>query len=235
MKAIYRERASQRSSEKAAEIAAELQALESERNLLVARMEEVAEQGQPLSMSSASFREVDLAKFNTLVTSATFRAHHHIDGLRAAAMTTTPPLGADRIRDLAKHLVWVKPDAAMPPWAQCLAKHREAFRDVAILLPDADDHEEVWLLLYMVQNPIYVAVVKLEELDDVYELAPQESQDLSAVVQNSPGRNFKVNFAKFASAADMPEVHIGELRMLFGMEYVRGHQNEDQQSAFPSV
>ena len=108
----------------------------------------------------------------------------------------------------------------MPSWATPLAKHREAFRDVAILLPDADDHEEVWLLLYMVQTPLYVAVVKLEEVDDVYELAPQESQDLSAVVQNSPGRHFNDNFAKFACAADMPDAHIGELRMLFGMEYV---------------
>lgn len=153
-KAIYRERAALRAAEKHEEIVKELRALESERDVLEARLESTSLQGGPLTMSSAAFRDVDLEKIHLLATSPSFRAHDQIERLRAQAMTTCMPLSASRVRELATFRVWEKPDPIMPEWAATLASQREGFRDVALLVPDAEDRQEqVWLLLYFVQKP----------------------------------------------------------------------------------
>ena len=84
-----------------------------------------------------------------------------------------------------------------------MVAHRDAFAHTALVARNADGDEEVWLLLYMVASPLYVATCKLEPVE-AYEEAPQPTIQMADVTFGSIERAFKAKFAAFSTAADMP-------------------------------
>ena len=197
-------------------LAEELKSLSDERALLEARLEEFAHQDGPVTMSSASVDEQDIAAINSLLTSSSFRTRARVEAARAKAMRTPLPLTDHRLRDLAQFVVWSPPKIDMPPWADVLARHRDAFVGCALVVADETGVDQVWQVVYIVQNPVYIAVCRMTPLHS-FEAAPVEGEPVGAWGVNP--QRFKINFANFATAADMPDTAVDDMRVLLDVEY----------------
>ena len=109
----------------------------------------------------------------------------------------------------------------MPDWANAVVPYRDELRGAAFAVRKLDGSDEVWRILYMVQSPIYIAVVKLTDVEHYHpEMLPYDT--VWSILARSKTRRFRVNYASMASAAEMPAVGLADLWLLRNVVYEGG-------------
>ena len=215
-------RAHRAAGEKRAELHMEMDALTAELDVLDMRIAEDQEDTKGLCMSAAAFTAEDLALFGRLFHDEGFRSMPRIAALREEAMRTAQPLDKARHDALEAIRVWQLADIDMPAWAQQLADHRELVHDGAVGVVDTIGQTvQRWALVYMVQNPYYVAVAKLEEVD-VARSSVGAGESLWYRLDMHPQSRYHCNFGNVQTAADIGCTNVKMMMFLGGLQYEGG-------------
>ena len=195
----------------------EYEALESERQMVLSRIDADATSGTPpLCMSSAALTEADLKVWQHLWESKEFCSAKNIKPLRSEVDVAPLPRLAPRLP--ACEEAWSTPKIEQPSWVSPMARYREFFLGSALVAPLDDGSVAYYKIIYIVQNPLYMALAPLEREETVIATAPAGAT-AQEINQNFRLFDFSCNFANCMSAADLPEVELSKLSFIQNLRH----------------
>ena len=115
-----------------------------------------------------------------------------------------PPLPWTRayIAELARHPVWAHAEPDQPQWASAIVKHRDFFSECAILVVGEDD-DAFYKIVYMVQNPVYLA---LSPMSAIALPTPNPAHDLMDRIERSVCGRWACHYGSMMTAGDLMDV-----------------------------
>jgi hypothetical protein len=136
----------------------ELEELRSQRDLLLDRMQDGADEVVAPSMALAGFSALDLSRFDELF-STNFLTGQALQDRRRLRMQAPTPLEAAAVAMAAGEAAEVGGEPGdIPRWAAVACRHRECFSDCALLVVSEDGSQSFYKLLYFSQQPYYIGV-----------------------------------------------------------------------------
>ena len=165
LQASFEKRARQSVVERQAELSGKLEMIEEQLGLMHDRHRAEDQTAPSICMSSAALTNRDLDQIARLKEDEGFSEPFVIQRLREVVMTTPSPWTADYIKNtLQKHNVVLPDEPGVPAWAKPIVKDRAFFEGCAISIQDEHVRGQLWKIVYIVQQPHYMAVCPLEEL-----------------------------------------------------------------------
>ena len=192
----------------------EREGLRAEIDLLLSRMEEDASV-PPISMSVAALSEDQVEAISNLMNEPNFRTAKKIKSAREALVEAPAPWGTETLQRLAQFEGQVRhmKDPEQPPWASIVCDHRDFLEGCALVMRYGDGSSAAFKVNYLVKNPVYVASTPLEEVP-VLDSPRGQGETIWELMRQRVGRRFKCNYARMATAADVPEVSLSQIWVL---------------------
>ena len=124
---------------RSADLQQEYQSLSLQLDLLDEQAHDASLRSAPITMSACALNQQDLEAFHRLMSDMSFTAVSRVSLVRqniASAPLPQPVVGA--------HIkVWEGHENRQPDWSHQLASHRQVFETCALVLPSADDTDQI--------------------------------------------------------------------------------------------
>ena len=204
-----------------AELKEEYLALEAERQLILDRVDAVAEEGVgPLCMSAAALSEQDLMVWGDIRASRDFCSDSRLKMSRQLLCVPPLPKTPPALPDGSDP--WKRYEPVMPDWAKVLAKDRDFFIGTVLVVPLPDGGKQFFKIVYIVQVPLYVALCPLVPVDDFVRTAHTPDTPVQIINEDFVVCAFRCNYARCQAAADLPPVELNQLRFIRNLRHDGG-------------
>ena len=213
-------RARRAAGSKRAALEQERASLSSQLDLLNDKIEDSRAVLGPICMSAAALDDDDLDCFMRLMHEPSFRRAHKTDDGRPGICKSPAPWSQPYVAELGRHPTWSWQEPKQPNWATAIVQHREFFAGCGLLVSRASG-DEWYKIVYMVKNPVYLALCPMQEVSVVRPDLPSDAT-VWQIEESFERTRWRCNYGNMTTAADIPDAQPSEIYVAPCLKHIGG-------------
>ena len=222
LRAAWAKLAEVRAATKSRSYEEEAEILREAKQLLSMRIEGRAGEVEPLLMSSAALSVADLEGLHTRLELPSYTGAA-LDRARELDSYLPPYLDWGLLAQMRRQKIDMPPQEDMPDWCGPVVKLREYVLDTALMCRRGNGDETFWKVNYCVQNPVYLAVTRLEKVERAPDLSLLPGTGWFDLAAARSLIEFRCNFALHGTANDMPSEDV-VIYVFTGLRHIGGNR-----------